>query len=111
MGFLSFNDIQSDYYQIPKSDIEKLKKEEEREREELQKESAKEEEKNISEGNLDINDPVEVRPEIENEINSSEELNQEVLTNNESSNEERAATGIKKQNQDLGQKDIRYKKL
>ena len=95
-GFLSFNDIQSDYYQIPKSDIEKLKKEEEREREELQKESAKEEEKNISEGNLDINDPVEVRPEIENEINSSEELNQEVLTNNESSNEERAATGIKK---------------
>ena len=28
-GFLSFNDIQSDYYQIPQSDIEQLKKEEE----------------------------------------------------------------------------------
>ena len=26
-GFLSFNDIQSDYYQIPQSDIEQLKKE------------------------------------------------------------------------------------
>ena len=29
-GFLSFNDIQSDYYQIPKSDLEKIKQEEER---------------------------------------------------------------------------------
>ena len=36
-GFLSFNDIQSDYYQIPQSDIEKLKKEEEETRIELQK--------------------------------------------------------------------------
>ncbi len=33
-GFLSFNDIQSDYYQIPQSDLEKIKKEEEEEREE-----------------------------------------------------------------------------
>ena len=29
-GFLSFNDIQSDYYQIPKADLEKIKKEEEK---------------------------------------------------------------------------------
>ena len=36
-GFLSFNDIQSDYYQIPQSDIEQLKKEEEETRIELQK--------------------------------------------------------------------------
>ena len=27
-GFLSFNDIQSDYYQIPKADLEIIKKEE-----------------------------------------------------------------------------------
>ena len=66
-GFLSFNDIQSDYYQIPQSDLEKIKEEEERAREELQKESEKEEEKDITEGNLDVNDPVEVKfqPEIE----------------------------------------------
>ena len=38
-GFLSFNDIQSDYYQIPQSDIEKIKEEEEKVREELSKES------------------------------------------------------------------------
>ncbi len=42
-GFLSFNDIQSDYYQIPQSDLDEIKKEEERAREELQKESEKEE--------------------------------------------------------------------
>ena len=44
-GFLSFNDIQSDYYQIPQSDLDKIKEEEEKEREELQKESEKKEEK------------------------------------------------------------------
>ena len=38
-GFLSFNDIQSDYYQLPKDDLEKIKKEEELAREELSKES------------------------------------------------------------------------
>jgi ribonuclease E len=73
-GFLSFNDIQSDYYQIPQSDLSKIKEEEEREREELLKESEKEEEKNITDGNLDINDPVDIKPETEIEINTSEEL-------------------------------------
>ena len=38
-GFLSFNDIQSDYYQIPQSDLEKIKKEEEIVRENLIKKS------------------------------------------------------------------------
>ena len=73
-GFLSFNDIQSDYYQIPQSDLIKIKEEEERAREELLKESEKEEQKNIIEGNLDINDPVEATPESEIELNTSEEL-------------------------------------
>jgi ribonuclease E len=64
-GFLSFNDIQSDYYQIPQSDLAKIKEEEEKAREELLKESELEEQKNINEGNLDVNDPVEVKPESE----------------------------------------------
>ena len=72
-GFLSFNDIQSDYYQIPQSDLAKIKEEEEKAREELQKKSAKEEEKNINEGVLDINDPVEVKPELDLELNTTEE--------------------------------------
>ena len=36
-GFLAFNDIQSDYYQIPKADLDKIKEEEEKAREELSK--------------------------------------------------------------------------
>jgi ribonuclease E len=78
-GFLSFNDIQSDYYQIPQSDLIKIKKEEEREREELLKIGEKEEQKNINEGNLDGNDPVEVKPESKIESGTSEEL----ITNGE----------------------------
>ena len=62
-GFLSFNDIQSDYYQIPQSDLEKIKEEEEKIREELQKESEQQEEKNLNEGNLEIDDPVEKNPD------------------------------------------------
>ena len=41
-GFLSFNDIQSDYYQIPLSDLDVIKKEEEKLREELAKKSEEE---------------------------------------------------------------------
>ena len=62
-GFLSFNDIQSDYYQIPQSDLQKIKEEEEKAREELQKASEQKEEKNLSEGNLEIDDPVEKKPD------------------------------------------------
>ncbi len=64
-GFLSFNDIQSDYYQIPQSDLEKIKLEEEKAREKLQKESEKEEEKNLIEDNVNANDPVEKNPSDE----------------------------------------------
>ena len=62
-GFLSFNDIQSDYYQIPQSDLEKIKKEEEKVRAELQKESEQQEEKNLNDGNLEADDPVEKNPD------------------------------------------------
>ena len=65
-GFLSFNDIQSDYYQIPKNDIEIIKKEEERAREELSKKVEAKEEENIAEGKLEIDDPLENK-ETENE--------------------------------------------
>ena len=72
-GFLSFNDIQSDYYQIPQSDLEKIKEEEEKVREELQKESEQQEEKNLNEGNLEADDPVEKNPDpnVTDEINKS----------------------------------------
>ena len=69
-GFLSFNDIQSDYYQIPKADLEKIKEEEEKAREELSKQVEAKEEENIAEGKLEIDDPIE--KEIENQTENKE---------------------------------------
>ncbi len=59
-GFLSFNDIQSDYYQIPQSDLELIKKEEEKLRVELSKKVEKKEAENLAEGKLEIDDPIEI---------------------------------------------------
>ncbi len=64
-GFLSFNDIQSDYYQIPQSDLEKIKIEEEKARVELSKESESIENKILEgENNVKIKDPVEKSEEV-----------------------------------------------
>ena len=88
-GFLSFNDIQSDYYQIPKSDLEIIKQQEEQAREELSKEVEAKEEKNLAEGKLEIDDPLEVEKET-NEIQQSELTNDNTqieLSENENSGE------------------------
>ena len=68
-GFLSFNDIQSDYYQIPISDLEKIKQEEEKVREELTKEDEKIDETSNTESNGEIEskDPIERTP-LQNKI-------------------------------------------
>ena len=95
-GFLSFNDIQSDYYQIPLSDLEKIKEQEEKEREELQKKSEKEEEKNISEGNLDINDPVEIKVDSETDVNTTEEISPSSETTPEKNEQENINESTKK---------------
>ena len=75
-GFLSFNDIQSDYFQIPKSDLEIIKQEEEKAREELSKKVEAKEEKNLAEGKLEIDDPIEIEKNgnEENEISNLEKV-------------------------------------
>ncbi len=77
-GFLSFNDIQSDYYQIPKADLEKIKEEEEKAREELSREVEAKEEENIAEGKLEIDDPIEKISEeqLEEESNTKENISE-----------------------------------
>ena len=82
-GFLSFNDIQSDYYQIPKTDLEKIKEEEEKAREELSKQVEAKEEENIAEGKLEIDDPIEEKVK---DVESNEE---EVETKENSDTEEK----------------------
>ena len=82
-GFLTFNDIQPDYYQIPQSDIQDLKRQEEELREKLKKESKQLEEKKSSTAlEEDFNNN-------ENGLNTNEVINSEQLnptnipTNNE----------------------------
>ena len=86
-GFLSFNDIQSDYYQIPQSDLEKIKIEEEKIREELSKKVEAIDNENLADGKLEVNDPVEPPEKIEDDDKNSQKEEQE--KNFESKNENR----------------------
>ena len=111
-GFLSFNDIQSDYYQLPKSDLEKIKIEEEKIREELSKKVEEIDNENLAEGKFDENDPVEIKSIEENiEQNESENLKNEIedghkkdLNINEKKLDENKNTYRKKENR------LRYKR-
>ena len=70
-GFLSFNDIQSDYYQIPSSDLDRIKREEEKLREELAKKSEE--------------DDISIK---ENELSNNEENKEKISeTDNQNNNE------------------------
>ena len=80
-GFLSFNDIQSDYYQIPKADLEKIKEEEEKAREELSKQVEAKENENIAEGKLEIDDPIEKIEEEQLDEDSSDKESLETKEN------------------------------
>ena len=84
-GFLSFNDIQSDYYQIPQSDLEKIKLEEEKIREELSKKVEAIDNENLADGKLEANDPVEPPEKIEedNKNNQKEEQEKNLEIKNE----------------------------
>ncbi len=83
-GFLSFNDIQSDYYQIPKADLERIKEQEEKAREELSKQVEAKEEENIAEGKLEIDDPIDEKIEDvetdKEEVESKENSDTEEIT-------------------------------
>ena len=72
-GFLSFNDIQSDYYQIPSSDLDIIKKEEEKLRVELAKKS-EEEDISVKENDLSSDDNIKEKI-IETENQNNTEIN------------------------------------
>ncbi len=73
-GFLAFNDIQSDYYQIPTEDKEVLKKAEEKIREDLKEESQDTETKikNTSEEEINVNSSSNINQD--NKITSTENI-------------------------------------
>ena len=73
-GYLAFNDIQSDYYQIPTEDKEVLKNAEEKIREDLKEESQDTEAKikNTSEEEINLNSSSNINQE--NKISSTENI-------------------------------------
>ena len=77
-GFLAFNDIQSDYYQIPHDDKEKLKKDEENLRIELKEEGKKVEEDNKE--NEELTNP-------ENSQNNNTNISEKNNSNQEKNNQ------------------------
>ncbi len=85
-GFLAFNDIQSDYYQIPTQDKEKLQQAEEKIREDLKNSNA--DSVNNLENNGAIQDQDKENKNLtENTTQVPEENNQNSLTKNNINNE------------------------
>jgi ribonuclease E len=100
-GFLSFNDIQSDYYQIPRSDLEIIKQEEEKAREELSKEVEEKEEKDLAEGKLEVDDPLEV---------DKSENSEEILNGTDSFNENISKDKLKEEKDKKLEKRFKFKR-
>ena len=111
-GFLSFNDIQSDYYQIPRSDLEIIKQEEEKAREELSKEVEAKEEKDLADGKLEIDDPLEVkRKEDEKEISILDDNDEKTkASNNEDSEENISLDKLKEERNKKFEKLSKFKR-
>ncbi len=82
-GFLPFNDIQPDYYQLPKSDIENIKSEDEKIREELKEESKKLEENNINDDKENENKTLKENDDSTESVSVKENNNSTI--NNENS--------------------------
>ena len=84
-GFLAFNDIQSEYYQLPQSDKDILKQEEEEIREELNKATENIEENQIEDQEaLDENAQSDVQSNADEENQVSNEISE--VENNENIN-------------------------
>jgi ribonuclease E len=84
-GFLAFNDIQSEYYQLPQSDKDALKQEEEEIREELNKATENiEENQNEVQEPLDEDAQVDAQPNTDEENQASNEISE--IENNEGNN-------------------------
>ena len=97
-GFLAFNDIQSDYYQIPTEDKEKLKEAEEKIREDLKNKNL--EELN-SDSELNKNDSIEIDT---NDNSEEENINSELEKNQSETNEPQIDQNEKQQPSNIREK-------
>jgi len=86
-GFLAFNDIQTDYYQIPQADKDKIKKEEEERREKLIEENVNDLDENLNEKinrfeNNDDDFESDINKNNGNELIEETSVNSEIEKNN-----------------------------
>jgi len=95
-GFLAFNDIQTDYYQIPHDDKKKLKKEEENLRLELKEKSNNAEENERHSGELSESQTVNENKNVSNATNEKPKEENSVLEKNSYFNELKRRHGIKR---------------
>src|SRR5210317_1628387 len=99
-GFLAFNDIQSEYYQLPQADIDALRQEEEEIREELNKVTENLDEnntENLENSNQNENDELNQNNEISMEDNNYQEKDENALE---------AENGNKQDNEDALERKI-----
>ncbi len=89
-GFLAFNDIQSDYYQIPHEDKEKIKVVEEKIREDLKKQNIELSQENISQDNTQNSNELNIKPTENGLIKSTDDEKKELRE------EVKSSYGIKK---------------
>ena len=95
-GFLAFNDIQTDYYQIPHDDKKKLKKEEENLRLELKEKSNNAEENERHAGELSESQTVDENKNVSNATNEKPKEENSVLEKNSYFNELKRRHGIRR---------------
>ena len=95
-GFLAFNDIQTDYYQIPHDDKKKLKKEEENLRLELKEKSNNAEENERHSGELSESQTVDENKNVNNTTNEKPKEENSVLEKNNYFNELKKRHGIRR---------------
>ena len=89
-GFLAFNDIQSDYYQIPNEDKEKIKQAEEKIREELKNKNLEENQVTNSQ-DVSLEKNIEISKDSENETQKNSDIKKK-----EYREEVKSSLGIKK---------------
>jgi ribonuclease E len=83
-GFLAFNDIQSDYYQIPQADKDRIKKEEEEARAKLLEENDKEIIEHAEQGeDINLQDKNSSNEDQDEESIGNKASNEEIDSNNE----------------------------
>ncbi|MBL6857230.1 MAG: Rne/Rng family ribonuclease [Pelagibacteraceae bacterium] len=115
-GFLAFNDIQSDYYQIPTEDKERLQEAEEKIREDLKNKNLDElsNEVNSENDSLDNNNKIlESSDEIvESEKNGdSSSVNEKVEDNNDNEEKEKSSNVREKLKNSYGVKKYRIQEV